>query len=84
MRASRSAHARGAPLRALETLDAGRDDNGVYEALHEHYTSAEITELSAVLLPDGGRERTAESWGIEPEVGGVIPDGVMSMHALAG
>jgi alkylhydroperoxidase family enzyme len=62
------------------TLDDGRDDE-VYAELREHYTPAEIVELSAFFCLTMGGNRMAKSWGIEPHVGGVIPDEAMSVHA---
>jgi len=63
-------------------LDDGRDDE-VYAELKEHYTYAEIVELAAFCCLTMGGNRMAKSWGIEPEMGDVIPDGVMSVRALA-
>ncbi|MPZ62688.1 MAG: hypothetical protein GEU93_15615 [Propionibacteriales bacterium] len=62
------------------TLDDGRDAE-VYAELKEFYTPAEIVELSAFFCLTAGGNRMAKSWGIEPETGDVIPDGVMSIHA---
>jgi alkylhydroperoxidase family enzyme len=61
------------------TLDDGRDDE-VYEELKEHFTYAEIIEMAAFFCLTAGGNRMAKSWGIEPEVGGVIPEGAMSIH----
>lgn len=61
-------------------LDDGRDEE-VYEELKEHYTLAEIVELAAFFMLTMGGNRMAKSWGIEPHVGGVIPEGAMSVHA---
>jgi alkylhydroperoxidase family enzyme len=61
------------------TLDDGRDDE-VYAELREHYTPAEIVELSAFFCLTMGGNRMAKSWGIEPHVGGVIPEAAMSVH----
>jgi alkylhydroperoxidase family enzyme len=61
------------------TLDDGRDDE-VYAELREHYTPAEIVELSAFFCLTMGGNRMAKSWGIEPHVGGVIPDEALSVH----
>lgn len=60
------------------TLDDGRDEE-VYEELKEHYTLAEIVELSAFFCLTMGGNRMAKSWGIEPHTGGVIPEGAMSV-----
>jgi alkylhydroperoxidase family enzyme len=62
-------------------LDDGRDEE-VYEELSEHYTYAEIVELAAFFCLTMGGNRMAKSWGIEPHVGNVIPDGVMSVHGI--
>ncbi len=62
------------------TLDDGRDAE-VYAELHEHYSPAEIIELSAFFCLTAGGNRMAKSWGIEPEVGGVIPEGAMSISS---
>ncbi len=61
------------------TLDDGRDEE-VYAELREHYTYAEIVELAAFFCLTMGGNRMAKSWGIEPHVGDVIPEGVMSIH----
>ena len=61
------------------TLDDGRDEE-VYAELREHYSPAEIVELSAFFCLTMGGNRMAKSWGIEPHVGGVIPDDAMSVH----
>ena len=61
------------------TLDDGRDEE-VYAELREHYTPAEIVELSAFFCLTMGGNRMAKSWGIEPHVGGVIPEAAMSVH----
>ena len=61
------------------TLDDGRDDE-VYAELREHYSAAEIIELSAFFCLTMGGNRMAKSWGIEPHVGGVIPEAAMSIH----
>ncbi len=60
-------------------LDDGRDEE-VYAELREHYTTAEIVELSAFFCLTMGGNRMAKSWGIEGHEGGVIPDGAMSVH----
>jgi alkylhydroperoxidase family enzyme len=62
------------------TLDDGRDEE-VYGELREHYTLAEIVELASFFCLTMGGNRMAKSWGIEPHLGDVIPDGVMSVHA---
>jgi alkylhydroperoxidase family enzyme len=61
-------------------LDDGRDDD-VYEELNQYYSPAEIVELAAFFCLTMGGNRMAKSWGIEPHIGGVIPEGVMSVHA---
>ena len=61
------------------TLDDGRDDE-VYAELREHYRTAEVVELAAFFCLTMGGNRMAKSWGIEPHVGGVIPEGAMSIH----
>ncbi len=61
------------------TLDDGRDEE-VYAELAEHYTPSEIVELSAFFCLTMGGNRMAKSWGIEPHVGGVIPETAMSVH----
>jgi alkylhydroperoxidase family enzyme len=61
------------------TLDDGRDEE-VYAELKEHYSLAEIVELAAFFCLTMGGNRMAKSWGIEPHVGDVIPEGVMSVH----
>ncbi len=61
------------------TLDDGRD-NEVYAELREHFSSAEIVELAAFFCLTAGGNRMAKSWAIEPHVGDVIPEGVMSIH----
>lgn len=61
------------------TLDDGRDDE-VYAELREHYGNDEIVELAAFFSLTMGGNRMAKSWGIEPHVGDVIPDGAMSVH----
>lgn len=61
------------------TLDDGRDSE-VYDELHEHFTNAEIVELAAFFCLTMGGNRMAKSWAIEPHVGDVIPEGVMSIH----
>ncbi len=62
------------------TLDDGRDEE-VCAELGEHYTPAEIIELSAFFCLTAGGNRMAKSWGIEPHTGGVIPAEAMSIHA---
>jgi alkylhydroperoxidase family enzyme len=64
------------------TLDDGRDKE-VYDELEQHYTYAEIVELAAFFCLTMGGNRMAKSWGIEQHVGDVIPEGVMSVHAVA-
>jgi alkylhydroperoxidase family enzyme len=59
------------------TIDDGRDEE-VYAELKQHYTLAEIIELAAFFCLTMGGNRMAKSWGIEPHLGGVIPEGVMS------
>jgi alkylhydroperoxidase family enzyme len=61
-------------------LDDGRDEE-VYAELKEHYTLAEIVELAAFFCLTMGGNRMAKSWAIEPHVGGVIPEGALSVHA---
>ena len=61
------------------TLDDGRDEE-VYAELAEHYSPAEIVELAAFFCLTMGGNRMAKSWGIEPHVGGVIPEEAMSIH----
>jgi len=61
------------------TLDDGRDDE-VYAELHEHFSDAEIVELAAFFCLTAGGNRMARSWSIEPDLGGVIPAGAMSIH----
>jgi alkylhydroperoxidase family enzyme len=61
------------------TLDDGRDEE-VYAELKEHYSRAEIVELAAFFCLTMGGNRMAKSWGIEPHVSDVIPEGVMSVH----
>jgi len=61
-------------------LDDGRDDE-VYAELKRYYTLAEIVELAAFFCLTMGGNRMAKSWGIEPHIGDVIPQGVMSVHA---
>lgn len=63
-------------------LDDGRDEQ-VYEELKQFFTLSEIVELAAFFCLTMGGNRMAKSWGIEPHVGDVIPDGVMSVHAGA-
>ena len=63
------------------TLDDGRDAE-VYAELARHFTQAEVIELAAFFCLTAGGNRMAKSWGIEPETGDVIPDGVMSIHAV--
>lgn len=61
------------------TLDDGHDLE-VYRELHEHYSSAEIVELSAFFMLTMGGNRMAKSWAIEPDNGvSAIPHGVMSL-----
>jgi alkylhydroperoxidase family enzyme len=60
-------------------LDDGRDEE-VYAELKQHFSLAEIVELAAFFCLTMGGNRMAKSWGIEPEVGGVIPSGAMSVH----
>jgi alkylhydroperoxidase family enzyme len=67
--------------RAL-TLDDGTDDE-VYAELSEHYTPSEIVELAAFFCLTMGGNRMAKSWGIEPHVGGVIPEDAMSVYGAA-
>ena len=64
------------------TLDDGRDEE-VYEQLKQHYTYAEIVELAAFFCLTMGGNQMAKSWGIEPHAGDGIPEGVMSVHAVA-
>ena len=66
------------------TLDDGRDAE-VYAELEEHYTMAEVVELSAFFCLTVGGNRMAKSWGIEPhsEVS-PIPAGAMSVHGRRG
>jgi alkylhydroperoxidase family enzyme len=64
------------------TLDDGRDDE-VYAELKEHYSLAEIVELAAFFCLTMGGNRMAKSWGIEPHIGDVIPEGAMSVHGAA-
>jgi alkylhydroperoxidase family enzyme len=59
------------------TIDDGRDEE-VYAELKQHYTLAEIIELAAFSCLTMGGNRMAKSWGIEPHLGGIIPEGVMS------
>jgi alkylhydroperoxidase family enzyme len=61
------------------TLDDGRDDE-VYAELREHFSTSEIVELAAFFCLTMGGNRMAKSWGIEPHVGDVIPEGVLSVH----
>jgi alkylhydroperoxidase family enzyme len=61
------------------TLDDGRDEE-VYAELHAHFSYAEIVELAAFFCLTMGGNRMAKSWAIEPHVGDVIPDGVLSIH----
>ncbi len=61
------------------TLDDGRDAE-VYAELRQHYTEAEIVEMSAFFCLTAGGNRMAHSWGIEPREQSSIPDGVMSIH----
>jgi alkylhydroperoxidase family enzyme len=61
------------------TLDDGRDIE-VYHELHQHYSSAEIVELSAFFMLTMGGNRMAKSWAIEPDNDvSAIPRGVMSL-----
>ena len=62
------------------TLDDGRDEE-VYAELEQHFSPAEIVELAAFFCLTAGGNRMAKSWAIEPEIGHVIPEGVMSIHA---
>lgn len=61
------------------TLDDGRDE-AVYEELRRHYSEAEIIELATFFTLTAGGNRMAKSWGIDPQEGSSIPDGVMSIH----
>jgi alkylhydroperoxidase family enzyme len=63
-------------------LDDGRDDE-VYRELKQYYSLAEIVELAAFFMLTMGGNRMAKSWGIEPHVGDVIPEGVLSVNASA-
>jgi alkylhydroperoxidase family enzyme len=63
-------------------LDDGRDDE-VYAELKHYFTLSEIVELAAFYCLTMGGNRMAKSWGIEPHLGDVIPEGVMSVHAGA-
>jgi alkylhydroperoxidase family enzyme len=65
------------------TLDDGRDDE-VYAELKQYYSLSEIVELAAFFCLTMGGNRMAKSWGIEPHVGGVIPDTAMSIHGSNG
>ena len=65
------------------TLDDGRDDE-VYPELREHFSDAEIVEMSAFFCLTAGGNRMAHSWGIEPLGEQSIPDGVMSIHDSVG
>jgi alkylhydroperoxidase family enzyme len=60
------------------TLDDGRDEE-VYAELKTYYTTGEIIELAAFFSLTMGGNRMAKSWGIEPHIGGVIPEGAMSV-----
>jgi alkylhydroperoxidase family enzyme len=61
------------------TLDDGREEQ-VYADLREHFTDAEIIEMSAFFCLTAGGNRMAKHWAIEAHVGGVIPDGALSIH----
>jgi alkylhydroperoxidase family enzyme len=63
-------------------LDDGQDSE-VYADLKQHYSLAEIVELAAFFMLTMGGNRMAKSWGIEPELGNVIPEGAMSVHATS-
>jgi alkylhydroperoxidase family enzyme len=63
-------------------LDDGRDAE-VYAELKQFFSLAEIIEMSAFFCLTMGGNRMAKSWGIEAHVGGVIPDGAMSVHGAA-
>lgn len=61
------------------TLDDGRDAE-VYGELKQHYSLAEIIELSAFFMLTMGGNRMAKSWSIEPHTGqSAIPSGAMSV-----
>lgn len=62
-------------------LDDGRDEE-VYAELAEHYNQSEIVEMAAFFMLTMGGNKMAKSWGIEPETGDVIPEGVMSIHGV--
>lgn len=61
------------------TLDDGRDAE-VYAELKQHYTLEQVIELAAFFGLTMGGNRMAKSWGIEAHVGGLIPEGAMSIH----
>jgi len=62
------------------TLDDGRDAE-VYAELKEHFSPAQIIELSAFFCLTAGGNRMAKSWGIEAHADtSAIPQGAMSIH----